>query len=165
MRKEELQMQRQTMPMESLVQLLLLQMDNGGRARLTVTGYSMMPMLRNGTDAVELIKAVEKRKKGDIILYRRENGSYVLHRIIGLSDGGYVCCGDNQAMREPVSAQQVIAVVDGFYRNGKHYALNHAGYRLYTAICVGLVPLRGVYIAIRRPLGKLFRTIRPKNGG
>lgn len=165
MREEELQMQRQAIPMEDLVQLLLLQMENGGKAKLTVTGYSMMPMLRNRTDTVELKINEGRQKKGDIILYRRENGSYVLHRIIGLWDSGYICSGDNQAVREPVSEQQVIAVVDGFWRNGNRYSLDHAGYRLYTAICVGLFPLRGVYIAIRRPLGKLFRKINPKNGG
>lgn len=153
----------QSLPMERLSELLVMQMHNGGRARLTVTGYSMMPMLRNRRDTVELVAAQGQRRKGDIILYRRENGQFVLHRIIARESTGYLCCGDNQAVREPVAPEQVIAVVDAFYRNGKKYTMDNAGYRLYTAIWVGGFPLRPYYIALRRRLGRLRR--RKKQGG
>ena len=147
----------QSLPMESLSELLMLQMQNGGRARLTVTGYSMMPLLRNRVDSVELIADTQQRNKGDIILYRRENGQYVLHRIVGKGPQGYICCGDNQAVRESVAPEQVIAVADGFFRNGKKYELSNIGYRMYTAAWVGGFPLRRFYIAMRRRLGRLRR--------
>ena len=143
--------------MTELSELLLLQMENGGRARLTVTGGSMLPMLRPHRDAVELIAPDETGKKGDIILYRREDGDFVLHRIIALEDGQYICSGDNQVMREPVKPSQVLAVVDGFVRKGKRRSIYSFGYRLYKGLWVGAFPLRGIYIAIRRPLGRLRR--------
>ena len=149
--------------MESLSELLMLQIRDGGRARLTVTGYSMMPMLRNRMDTVELIADTGRRNKGDIVLYHRENGQYVLHRIVGESPRGYICCGDNQAVKEPVAPEQVVAVVDGFVRSGKKYSLDHVGYRIYTAVWVEGFPLRRFYIAVRRRLGRLRRRI--KNGG
>ena len=144
-------------PMAELTELLLLQMENGGKARLTVTGGSMLPMLRPHRDAVELIIPQSNPEKGDIILYRRENGVYVLHRIIATDDEGYICSGDNQVMREPVKPEQVLALVVGYIRKGKYRSTDAFGYRLYNGLWTGLFPLRGIYIAIRRPLGKLYR--------
>lgn len=148
-------MQTVTVPMESLAEVIALQLNTGGRANLTVTGSSMLPMLRHRKDAVTLVPADGRQKKGDVILYRRENGRYILHRIIALEWDGYICCGDNQAVREPVAQEQVIAVVDSFTRKGKVYKTDASGYRLYTALWVGLFPLRPYYIKLRRRMGRL----------
>lgn len=153
-------MQTVTVPMEALAKLIVLQLENGGKANLTVTGSSMMPMLYHLRDSVSLVSAAPQQKKGDIILYRRENGSYVLHRIIAVTPGGYICSGDNQAMREPVSPAQVLAVVDGFVRNGRAYSLSIFWYRLYRAVWVELFFLRPCYIAVRRRLGRLRTKFR-----
>ncbi len=146
--------------MESLAELLALQLENGGKATLTVTGSSMVPMLQHRRDQVELIPVAPRQKKGDIILYRRENGRYVLHRIVGVVPNGYICCGDNQAEKEPVAQEQLFAVVSGFVRKGKRYTLDNPGYRLYKAVWVGLFPLRPCYIAMRRGLAKQYRRLR-----
>lgn len=161
-------MQIRAIPMDTLSELVMLQLENGGRAQLTVTGCSMLPMLHHRRDTVELIPVVGSQKPGDIILYRRENGQYVLHRIIALSPEGYICSGDNQAMREPVAQEQLLAVVDGFTRKGKRYPLEHRGYRLYTWVWVKLFFLRGCYIAVRRLLGRMRNKLRKlcsKTGG
>lgn len=155
-------MKKQLLPMEELVKLLRVQLNNGGRADLVVTGVSMYPMLRNRRDRVTLIPAPELCKKADIILYRRQSGQYVLHRIVRVKDGGYICCGDNQAEIEPVDHSQVIAVVDGFTRKGKAYSLDHRGYRMYLFFWVELFPLRQVYIRLRHALGRLRRKLLKK---
>ena len=152
---KNIQMQTRTIPMEELAELVMLQLEKGGRAWLTVTGWSMMPLLYHRRDAVELIPVSPQQKAGDIIFYRRENGQYVLHRIIAVTEDSYVCCGDNQAERETVLHTQLLAVVDGFTRKGKRYALTAPGYRLYTAVWVKLFPLRKYYIALRRCLGRI----------
>ena len=152
-------MERQVLPMESLMQLLQVQLQEGGRANLTVTGFSMHPLFRNRRDSVVLVPA-GKQKKGDIILYRRENGQFVLHRIIGEEASNYICSGDNQVMREPVYQEQVLAVVDGFTRKGKAYSLDHLGYRIYTWVWVELFCLRKYYLFIRRRLGRMMKHIR-----
>jgi hypothetical protein len=144
-------------PMAELAELLLLQMENGGRARLTVTGGSMLPMLHPHRDAVELVIPRNAPEKGDIILYRRENGAYVLHRIIRVCEDGYLCSGDNQVMREPVKPEQVLAVADGYIRKGKSCTMDKPGYRLYKGFWQLTFPLRGIYLAVRRPLGRLYR--------
>lgn len=155
-----MRVQTYTLPMQELVELVKLQLSEGGFAKLTVTGCSMLPMLRDGRDTVDLIPVDKLQKKGAVILYRRENGQYVLHRIIQVCGGSYICSGDNQYMREPVAQTQLIAVVNGFTRKGRHYTCKHFGYSVYTAAMVGLFFLRRPYIALRRMLGRLGRKIR-----
>lgn len=152
-------MQTVTVPMESLAEIIQLQLDNGGKATLTVTGSSMLPMLRNRRDSVVLIPP-SRQKKGDIVLFRRENGRYILHRIISVTDNGYLCSGDNQWVLESVTGEQIVAVVDGFTRKGRTYTLGAPGYRLYQAVWVNLFFLRRYYIWVRRRLGRLRRRIR-----
>ncbi len=153
-------MQTVAVPMEALAQMIALQLQKGGRASLTVTGSSMLPMLSHCRDSVLLIPVPQRCKVGDIILYRRDNGKYILHRIISTDADGYICCGDNQAQRERVRHTQLLAVVDGFVRKNKQYTLDHPGYRLYTAVWVRLFFLRPGYIALRRRLARLRKRIR-----
>ena len=155
-------MKKQLLPMEELAKLLQVQLNNGGRADLVVTGVSMYPMLHNRKDSVSLIPPPQLCKKSDIILYRRESGQYVLHRIVRVKDGGYICCGDNQAETEPVAHSQVMAVVNGFTRKGKTYTLDHKGYRVYLFFWVDLLPVRQVYIILRHALGDLRRKWKKK---
>ena len=153
---------RYFIPMEELHKVIALQMENGGRAKLTVTGRSMLPLLRAYRDSVELIPVSGQQKKGNIVLYRRANGQFVLHRIVALTESGYILCGDNEAVREPVSQEQLLAVVDGLIRKGKTVSLDNLSYRGYTTIWVGLFPLRGLYIKIRRWCGQRYRKLRKK---
>lgn len=143
--------------MEELAPLLRMQLENGGTARLAVTGYSMMPMLINHRDFVSLAAPEGPLKKGDIVLYLRADGRYVLHRIIDLTGTEYTCCGDNQAEREAVRQEQILAVVTGFVRKGKYHAVDEIGYQLYTGLWVGGFRLRSPYIRLRRWLGKRKR--------
>ena len=147
-------------PMEELAKLLSLQMESGGLARLVVTGSSMYPTLRHRKDAVFLRPVEGTLKRGDLILYRRANGQFVLHRIVTRpKNGAFICSGDNQWEKEAVDATQVIAVVDGFVRKGKIYQENHAGYRLWVAVWLLLFPVRRPILALRRCLGRVRKLI------
>lgn len=142
-------MDKKEIPMQSLMQLLQVQLEEGGSANLTVTGFSMHPLLRSRRDSVVLVPA-GRQKKGDIILYRRESGQFVLHRIVKVEQDTYICSGDNQAIREPVTKEQILAVVDGFTRKGKAYDISHPGYQIYVWVWVELFCLRKHYLFVRR---------------
>lgn len=160
MKYEEMKTRR--LPMEQLVQLVLLQLEQGGFAYLTITGSSMRPLFREQTDRVRLVP-VEKLASGDIILYQRSNGQYVLHRILRLLDEKtYLCCGDNQWETEIVEAYQLLAVVSYFYRGKKEYSVRHFGYRCYVRFWVAMHPVRRPLLAVRRRLGKLRTAYRKK---
>ncbi len=118
----------------------------GGSIKLEITGQSMLPLLREGRDSVELVKACGRLKKYDIPLYRRKDGTFVLHRVIGVRRGGYVMCGDHQCIKEyPVTDEQIIGVVSSVWRDGKQIDTKDASYMKYTR---------------RRVRSRVFRRIR-----
>ena len=67
--------------MQKFQQLL----EQGETLMLPVLGHSMSPFLVHKRDTVWLAATHGPYKKGDIILYRRGSGSYILHRICALS--------------------------------------------------------------------------------
>ena len=60
----------------------------------------MWPFIREGRDLLLIIPAERPLKKYDIPLYRRDNGQYILHRIIGRDESGYIMRGDNRSVKE-----------------------------------------------------------------
>ena len=82
-------------------------LDNNGETIITITGTSMLPLLRHRRDRVLLVAPKKRLKKLDIPLYRRDNGVFVLHRVVGVKDGNYILCGDHQHEKEyPVRHDQ-----------------------------------------------------------
>ncbi len=95
--------------------------NDGGCVSLFVTGNSMNPFLKDGRDTVLLEKPAEKDfVRGRILLFRRENGALILHRIRRvLPDNKLLMNGDAQYWCETVDKSQAIAVVTKIYRDGK----------------------------------------------
>ena len=61
-----------------------------------VAGGSMIPFLHHG-DTVYLDLPRFPLKQGDVLLYQRSNGQYILHRLIKVNaDGSLWMCGDAQ---------------------------------------------------------------------
>lgn len=109
--------------LEQMLPIIEEKISSGGEVSIPVTGISMYPTLKQGRDYAVLSKAPEHLKKGDIPFYRRENGSFVLHRIVGENEDGYILCGDNQTEKEyGIKHSQVIAVMTCVERNGERIA-------------------------------------------
>ena len=97
--------------LEQLMPLIREQLAEGKTVRFSPRGVSMLPMLRQGIDSVVFSPLPEKLKKYDLPLYQRQNGQYVLHRIVKVGDT-YTCIGDNQLAYEPeLRHDQMIALV------------------------------------------------------
>lgn len=131
----------------------------GRSVRIFPRGTSMLPMLRQEVDSVVLSPITEKPRKYDIPLYQRENGKYVLHRIVGEGET-YTCMGDNQQIPEPgIRSDQLIAVVTAFYRGERKRSVTNLGYRLYCRVWYHCRHLRKFERRclgwLRRKLGKL----------
>lgn len=154
-------METVSIPMEQLAQLLEVQLSHSAAAQLNVTGISMWPMLSSRRDYVTLAPPPGIYHKGDLLLYRRENGSYILHRIVRMvSAEEFVCSGDNQWQPETVYARQVFAIVTAFRRDGKEYAVTHKPYQRYVRIWVALFPVRRPILAIKNLLIRMRRKLR-----
>lgn len=119
----------------------------------------MLPMLRQGIDSVVLSPLPEKLKKYDLPLYQRDDGKYILHRIVGVGET-YTCIGDNQfELEQGVRHDQMIALVTAFYRGEKRYSVSHWRYRLY---CRFWHHSRGIRHVWRRGKGWLKRHLHRK---
>lgn len=103
-------------------------------------GMSMLPMLRQEKDFVEIAKLPERLKKYDLPVYRRSDGMYVMHRVVGVQDGCYICLGDNTYSHEKILPEQMVAVVCSFTRNGKQISVENHWYRAYCRIWCALFP-------------------------
>lgn len=136
---------------------LLLQSDDTVEALpLQVSGNSMSPFLTHGRDTVYLSRLSRPVRRGDILLYRRDSGTYVLHRVFAVTAQGYTMLGDAQIIPETgIRPEQVIAVVSRVVRRGKSLEPGAFCWKFYEK---NWPRLRGV----RRLAGKIIRTLRRK---
>ena len=128
--------------MEELMPLIVESLQSGQSIRFSPRGVSMLPMIRQGIDTVVISPVVEKLRKYDIPLYKRDDGKYVLHRVVGVSNT-YTCIGDNQFVRESgIRHDQLVAVVTAFYRGEKACSVKHPLYRIYCHLWHWTRPMR-----------------------
>ena len=143
--------------LDELMPLIREQLAAGQRVRFSPQGVSMLPMLRQGIDSVELSPLPEKLHKYDLPLYRRENGQYVLHRVIDVGET-YTCMGDNQFAPEPgVLHSQMIALVTSFSRGGREVSVKAPLYRAYCRIWHRSRPARQLWRRGKRFLRRILR--------
>ena len=136
--------------------------NSGGEFKIISKGTSMLPMLRDGVDTVVIVKKPEKLKKGDTVLYVRNSGEYVLHRIIKVKKDGFVMRGDNHFISEyPIFENQIIGFLTAYIRDGKRTEHTDFKYRIYSFYVVHFMPFRFVakrsLRLLKRVLRKLFK--------
>ena len=122
----------------------LLQTDPAIEALpVQVSGNSMFPFLTHGRDTVYLSRLTRPARRGDILLYRRDSGAYVLHRVLKVEEGSLTMLGDGQLAPEPgIRPEQVLAVTERVIRRGKDLSASDPGWRAYTALWLALHPVR-----------------------
>ncbi len=130
---------------------------------LPVTGTSNLPTLSPNRDSILLGRADGPLKKGDLPLYRRSSGQYVLHRVVSVQkDGSYTCCGDNQCTLEPgIRPEQIIGKTVWIRRKGREFSPRHLGYRLWVWFWVLVLPRREALFRVRHAAGRLCRKLFP----
>lgn len=111
---------RKIPPEELLPQYEILLAQGQTDLPLVITGHSMHPFLVNGRDTVFLSPLVDAPRRGEMVLYRRDSGQYVLHRVYRVQKDGYTMVGDGQSRTEKgVRHDQMIATVHRVMRKGK----------------------------------------------
>lgn len=129
-------------------------LESGGEFRIYPKGTSMLPLIRMGRDSVCLEKPAGNLKRNDIAFYLRDNGEYVLHRVVKAEGGSYVMCGDNQIMLETgIENRHIIGYVTKIYRGEKLITPKKAGYRLYLFLWRSFF-VRRVFFKLRHIFGK-----------
>ena len=97
-------------------------------------------------------------RRGDVVLYRRENGMLVLHRIYKIGQDGLYLLGDHQtAIEGPVRREQVKGKMTGMVRDGRYMDVGNPGYRMLSVVWLWLRPARRVIMV---PAARLWRMVR-----
>lgn len=147
--------------MESLSPIITTMLEENRDITLAVTGNSMYPLFAHKRDSVILASCNKfDLSKGDIPLYKRNNGQYVLHRIVKVNENSYDLCGDNQYIIEKnLPKKNIIAVVKAFERKGKVYSCNDFFYKLYWKLRIASIPFRSF---VHRGFAKMRRIVAYK---
>ena len=135
-------------------------LESGGSVCFMPNGQSMMPLIREGMDSVVIGPINKKLEKYDAILYKRTNGQFVLHRIVGVKRNSYVLCGDNQYIYEyGVTDDMIIGLMTALKRDGITITPDNSKYRAYLKrLYAKRVVKRGAYF-IYRVLRKIKRIV------
>lgn len=134
-------------------------LDQHGSMTYKFKGISMLPLLRQGKDLYTVRKKTDKRcEKYDVVLYYREPGEYVLHRIIEVREDDYVILGDNCVNKEyGIKDEDILGVMTAYIRGGKTHSVDEKAYRLYSKIWVGTYGFRMFYRKVKRKIGRLVK--------
>ena len=149
----------------------------------TNVGRSMMPLLRQRRDILIIEpKPPGRLKKYDVPLYKR-GGKYILHRIVEVTDTGYVIIGDNNTFYEyDVTDDMILGVLTGFVRNdpagierflfwkkdrrmkGKRYSVEDGAYQAYVHLWCDHLPVRIGILRLRnrgrRALSRIYHFLK-----
>ncbi len=133
----------------------------------TNKGKSMMPLLREGRDVMIIKRPACRLRRYDVALYKRPSGSYILHRVLKVTESGYVMCGDHCTEREyGITDGEVIGVLVGVIRDGKHITTDNFFYRLYSHLWCDLFYIRVIILKAKfffsRCIGYIKRKIKKK---
>lgn len=110
---------------------------------VTVAGSSMTPFFHHG-DTVFLNPPDGPLKKGDVVLYVRPTGQYVLHRIVKVNpDGSFIMLGDVQTDREWIEGSAAVrGVVVKVLHRGNMLTKESLRWRFFEKVWPNVVPLR-----------------------
>ena len=130
--------------MEDLYPLILDAFSKDFVFTFPIHGTSMLPLLRTN-DLVTLKKIDRPLSIGDIVLFRRLDGSFVLHRIRYIKEDQYTIVGDHQRLLEKnVSKNQIIGYVISYTKKDKVHNMKGLRYRIYKCLVKSSF-IRGVF--------------------
>lgn len=128
---------------DTVMEPLLKLLEETPAVPLQVSGSSMTPFLAPGRDSVYLSAISEPLRRGDVVLYRRKNGRYVLHRILRAQGDSYTMLGDAQTVPEPgIRREQILAIVSAVRRKDKLLRKGSFWWVFFGRIWIRLVPVR-----------------------
>ncbi len=127
-------------------------------------GISMLPMLKTRRDTIVVRAKTERLKPLDVALYKRGD-AYILHRVLRVTDTGYIIRGDNCYADEIVPEETVLGVLTEFFRKKEHYYCTdekylryvHKRLKHYKSRRFFVLTKRKIVAAIKRPIKWILR--------
>ena len=127
----------------------LLEDENITALPLVISGNSMSPFLVHGRDTVYLSRLDRPAKRGDVLLYKRESGAYILHRVYKVEKDSYTMVGDAQTQLEQgIRPDQIIAIMTSALRKGKLKKKGSFWWEFFEKLWIRIIPLRPILTKI-----------------
>lgn len=143
-------------------------LENKGFILYTNVGYSMMPLIRQRRDIMEIHKkGPERCKKYDVVLYKR-GSRYILHRILRVLPEGYLIAGDHNTFVETdITDDMILGVMTRVIRDGESITPENFWYKVYVHLWCDCYPVRmkiirwkyrviGILRAVKRRIKRLI---------
>lgn len=106
-------------------------------------GHSMHPLIRRQKDIVTVRSLKRPLKKGDIVLFLRADGHYVVHRVHLLREDGVQTLGDHcSAPDAPIAASDVLGIVTHIRRGKLTFCVDTPVWRAAGRLWSAALPLR-----------------------
>ena len=134
-------------------------LETEGRFVGTTSGVSMRPMIISGRDVVVIEKKTQRLKPLDVALYMRNNKDYVLHRVLEVTDSGYIIRGDNCYYNEIVKEEEVIGVLTQYFKKEKPIMVEDKKYLRYVKRRLFWYKPRRFFVLIKQKLRKIAKRI------
>ena len=133
-------------PKQNIEELLL----QGNTIQLKPLGYSMYPLFVPGRDQAVLTPVDTKMlRRGDVVLYRRDESILVLHRIWKRKGNEFYLVGDNQKEIEgPLRPDQIKGILVEIIRKGRRFSVKNPAYRFLAGLWLWLRPFRPFFSKI-----------------
>ncbi|MBQ6173922.1 MAG: hypothetical protein IJK28_04800 [Clostridia bacterium] len=128
----------------------------------TNVGISMMPLLRQHRDIIEIRKkGIDRCKKYDAVLYKRGK-KYILHRIVKVRADDYVIVGDNCIWREyGITDDDILGVMTRVVRNGRTIDVNtNKLYKFYVHLWCDFYHVRAGILAMIQIVKRLGHMVK-----
>jgi len=95
---------------QTMIEILKAAMRIKGTAQITVSGFSMLPILENG----QLINIISKDDFtiGDILVFSYNPSELLVHRLLKIKNDKLYCKGDNCYRLEEITKEQIIGSVE-----------------------------------------------------
>lgn len=149
--------------MDTNFQNAKLMLEQSGEISGVTVGKSMWPLFRSDKDIAVIKKTDGKLKVNDVLLYRKkETDEFILHRLIKITDNGFIIRGDNRySIETNITNDDIIGVMKGFERNGKYYDCEKSkAYKLYIVYIRASYPIRRLWHKFKSFLKVVKRKIR-----
>ncbi len=138
-------------------------LDRDGYLVYTNVGYSMLPLLRQRRDIIEIRKKEPGRcRKYDVVLYKRGE-KYILHRILQVLPDGYLIAGDHNTFVETdVTDDMILGVMKRVIRDGKDIYVDDPKYLFYVHLWCDFYPVRMAILRVKRRVYSVLSRVKHK---
>ena len=134
-------------------------LEKDGKYVGVTLGVSMRPMIVSGRDVVVIEKKKERLKPYDVALYTRGEKDYVLHRVLTVTETGYIIRGDNCYSDEIVPEESVIGVLTQYFKKEKPIMMDDRRYLKYVKRRLFWYKPRRFFVVIKAKVRAFLRFI------